>query len=155
MGDTSREDEAWRAIVENYGDRPTLEDPEPGSQEPSPGPDEDEPRSHESLRALFADDRLLPSADAEEWESDLARSDEERFVPPPPPPVPRAPRDRTAAWLGVIAAPAVLLVLLVLPVRVPQILVLGLVAAFVGGFVYLVVQMPREPRDPGDDGARL
>ena len=31
----------------------------------------------------------------------------------------------------------------------------ALVAWFVGGFTYLVLQMPRGPRDPEDDGARL
>ena len=30
-----------------------------------------------------------------------------------------------------------------------------MVAWFVGGFVYLVHQMPREPRDPWDDGSRV
>ena len=30
-----------------------------------------------------------------------------------------------------------------------------LVVAFVGGFLYLVTRMPRGPRDPADDGARL
>ena len=30
-----------------------------------------------------------------------------------------------------------------------------LVGGFVGGFVYLVTRMPRGPRDPADDGARL
>jgi len=31
----------------------------------------------------------------------------------------------------------------------------GLVAWFVGGFVYLVLHMDRGPRDPWDDGARV
>jgi hypothetical protein len=30
-----------------------------------------------------------------------------------------------------------------------------LVVGFVGGFIYLVLQMPREPRDPWDDGAQI
>ena len=31
----------------------------------------------------------------------------------------------------------------------------ALIAWFVGGFTYLVLLMPRGPRDPDDDGARL
>ena len=31
----------------------------------------------------------------------------------------------------------------------------ALVAWFVGGFLYLVREMPRAPRDPWDDGSRI
>jgi hypothetical protein len=37
----------------------------------------------------------------------------------------------------------------------PGAVTLGLVAAFCVGFCYLVLQMPREPRDPFDDGAQV
>lgn len=133
------EDEAWRAIVENYGDRPDLEpgpeagpDPEPlaAATSPAPQPSWDDP---------------YPDAD---WTSD-------RFVPPTPPPVPTTTKDRYAAWLGVFGSPAVLLVCLVLSIDLPPLLAYALVASFVGGFLYLVLQMPRGPRDPGDDGARV
>ena len=49
----------------------------------------------------------------------------------------------------------VLLVSLILGFDLPQLLAYALVAAFVGGFLYLVVTMTREPRDPDDDGAVL
>ena len=80
---------------------------------------------------------------------------EERFVPPPPPPLPRVPKDRLAAWLGVFVSPVLLLVATVLRIPLPAIVAWLLVAAFLGGFGYLVAQMPRGPRDPFDDGARL
>ncbi len=76
-------------------------------------------------------------------------------MPPPPPPIPTPPRDRLVAWLGIFGSPAILLVCLVLGIVIPQLIAYVLVAGFVGGFVYLVVKMPREPRDPGDDGAVL
>ncbi|MCR6031917.1 hypothetical protein GGQ22_10715 [Nocardioides sp. zg-579] len=146
------EDDAWRSIVENYGDRPTLdEDPPPtlatpvdtGPVEgPDAGPvDAGPPTYHVDL--------------PEEPESDLGRADEERFVPPPPPPLPRPRGVRAAAWAGVFGAPAVLLLCLVLAVDLPQFVGYLLVGAFVGGFLYLVLQMPRGPRDPWDDGAQL
>jgi hypothetical protein len=124
------EDEAWRAIVENYGERPTV-DPDDPPEGIDDAPAYDVPRA--------------PSPEPEE----------ERFVPPPPPPVPRSTPDRLAAWCGLFGAPLVLLVALVLGVSLPVWLGYVLVAWFVGGFLYLVVQMPSGPRDPGDDGARL
>lgn len=121
------EDDAWRSIVENYGDRAEID------------PDEmPEPQRE-----------LPPARDEEE-----AR-DEERYVPPPPPPIPHLAPDRYAAWGGVLGAPALLVVALLVGIHIPAWLGYLLVAAFVGGFIYLVIRMPREPRDPGDDGARL
>jgi hypothetical protein len=49
----------------------------------------------------------------------------------------------------------VLLVALIFSISLPPLLGYGLVAAFVGGFGYLVYTMPREPRDPWDDGAQV
>jgi hypothetical protein len=128
------EDEAWRAIVENFGDRADL-DPEPP---PEPPAVREEPVTTES-----GWDDPYPDAD---WSSD-------RFVPPPPPPIPRTTPDRMAAWAGLFGAPAILLVCLVLGVDLPPLLAYLLVSAFVGGFLYLVLLMPRGPRDPDDDGA--
>lgn len=132
------DDDAWRAIVENYGERPRIDDdPPPAVQRPVPP-------AYDETAGVEDDDA-----------SDLGRADDERFVPPPPPPLPRPRGLRAAAWAGVLAAPAVLLVFTVLGVDLPDLLVQGLVAWFVGGFVYLVWTMPRGPRDPWDDGAKL
>jgi Flp pilus assembly protein protease CpaA len=49
----------------------------------------------------------------------------------------------------------VLLTALVLGIGLPSLVGYALVASFIGGFVYLVVQMPRGPHDPFDDGARI
>jgi hypothetical protein len=126
----SNEDEAWRAIVENYGDRAELDPDE--APVPEPAPD------------AFAD----PA-------EPTAAHDDDRFVPPPPPPLPHVPRDRLLAWSGLFGAPTVLLTALVLGIRLPSLVGYLLIAAFIGGFVYLVVQMPRGPHDPYDDGARI
>ena len=126
------EDEAWRSIVENYGDRVELE-----PDEPRDAPEE------------------VPDAGPEDDESAWVAEDEERYVPPPPPPLPHLTPDRFAAWTGVFGSPSFLLVALLVGFHIPAWLGYLLVAGFVGGFVYLVIQMPREPRDPGDDGARV
>ncbi|MCW2852629.1 MAG: hypothetical protein JWM84_2293 [Nocardioides sp.] len=131
------DDEAWRAIVENFGDRADL-DPEPPAAEPvADAPVEPAPAGPTAW------DEAYPDAD---WTTD-------RFVPPPPPPLPTTSPDRMVAWVGLFGAPAILLACLVLGVDLPGLLAYLLVAAFVGGFLYLVVQMPRGPRDPDDDGA--
>lgn len=133
---TSRDDEAWQAIVDNYGERPQL-GPEPAPEPPAP-----EPAQPSEVGGW---DDAYPDSD---WSED-------RFVPPPPPPLPSTTRDRLFAWLGIFGSPTVLLVCLVFGIALPRILAYALVAAFVGGFLYLVWKMPRGPRDPNDDGAVL
>ena len=133
------EDEAWRQIVANYGDAPSVEEaPHP---EPEPDP------------------TLIPppavAGEPARADTPFRWEDEGRFVPPPPPPLPRPEPRRALAWLGLFGAPTVLLVALVLGVYLPGWLSLVLVGGFVGGFLYLVSTMPSGPRDPGDDGARL
>ena len=132
------EDEAWRQIVANYGDAPSVEDvPRDRAQEA-----EAEPRTE-------------PAAEAEPAPASFPWEDEGRFVPPPPPPIPRPEPRRALAWSGLFGAPLVLLVALVFGIYLPGWLSLILVGGFVGGFLYLVSTMPTEPRDPGDDGSRI
>lgn len=144
---SERDDETWRAIVDNYGDRPAL-DPE---LEPAADDADDAPPARNEPRAFDIPPELRT------WHEESVDSDwtTDRFVPPPPPPIPTPPRDRLVAWLGIFGSPAILLVCLVLGIVIPQLIAYVLVAGFVGGFVYLVAKMPREPRDPGDDGAVL
>lgn len=141
------DDEAWRAIVDNYGDRVELEDPAP-APEASP-----EPLDHEPDESA---DTLSPTLDSG-WDEDAVDADHtsDRFVPPPAPPLPRTTPDRYVAWAGVFGSPVLLLLSVVLGFDLPELVAYLLVIGFVGGFLYLVFQMPREPRDPNDDGARL
>jgi hypothetical protein len=131
------EDAAWKDIVDNYGDRPHL--------------DPDERAEHE--RAAEPEAADLGAEEPRE----LARTEpaDERFVPPPPPPLPRVAPDRLVAWAGVFLSPLILLVATVLRLPLPTVISWLLIVAFLGGFGYLVHQMPRGPRDPFDDGARL
>jgi len=135
------EDEAWRSIVEHYGDRADV-DPEGSGPLAFPDPDDD----LDDLDGPAPEPLVDTTRDV--WEA-------ERFVPPPPPPLPKVPRDRLVAWTGVFGSPTVLLVCLVVGIHLPALVGYALIGGFVGGFLYLVVQMPRGPRDPFDDGARL
>jgi hypothetical protein len=124
------DDTAWREIVANYGDRVLGPDEQAAPAVPAPA----EPEGHPEL---------------------VEQAQEERFVPPLPPPLPRVSKDRLAAWLGVLGSPVLLLVATVFRIPLPTVVPWLLVAAFLGGFGYLVAQMPRGPRDPFDDGAVL
>ena len=131
------EDDAWRSIVDNYGERPTLDD-EPGGQ-----------ARDEEARAPVADPAPSPAG---VWDDEP----EERFVPPLPPRAPRLPLPQRLAWLAVLGSPGLLVVALLVSYDLPELVGYALVAGFVGGFGYLVWTMQRaEQRDPWDDGAQI
>ena len=136
------EDDAWRSIVEHYGDRFPIDPDESPLAEPAAEPSE-----------VAAAEPLLD--DVEPPDVAPGDEDEDRFVPPPPPPLPRVAPDRLVAWLGIFGGPVVLLAAVMFGVHLPGWLGYLLAGGFVGGFVYLVTRMPRDPRDPADDGARL
>lgn len=137
------EDEAWREIVDNYGEAPTWEGDAPAeAAEPEPEPERLTPIPR-------------PPDDPDAWHPELEAEVEERFVPPNPPPVPLAEPRRLVAWAGLFLAPMILLVAVVFGQTLPSLVSTGLVCWFIGGFLYLVATMDDGPRDPGDDGARL
>jgi hypothetical protein len=133
------EELAWRDIVDQYGARPDAEQlndltaplvqPEP---QPMPQP------------------MPMPESYRDPFRLDL---DDETFTPPPLPPPPVITPERRVAWVGLVASPALLVLLSVLDYSLPGILSAGLVVAFVASFGYLVATMA--PRDPDDDGARV
>lgn len=143
------DDDVWRAIIDNYGDRADLEDQagsatDAAAQSTEPTP-EDLPGTGQ------------PPAEQPAWADAFPDSgwEEDRFVPPPPPPLPTTTTDRMVAWVGIFGSPAVLLLSLILDFRLPELINYVLVLGFVGGFLYLVIKMNREPRDPNDNGAVL
>lgn len=146
--DQTADELAWQAIVDNFGERVELD--EPPVEEP-PAPAETGP-----FGGRFADATGLASpAGPEELGPVLDDDETEGYTPPEPPPLPRLAPDRAVAWAGVFGSPLVLLLALLLSISIPTWLGYLLVCGFVGGFVYLVVKMPREPRDPWDDGAQV
>jgi hypothetical protein len=149
------DEDAWRAIVDNYGERVELEEDSAADADPGETPGTESNSS--GLARLF---RPLPEPLPESQpEAAYAETDDELddgFVPPEPPPLPRLPPDRFLAWSGLFGSPTVLLVCVILDFHLMPWLAYLLVASFIGGFVYLVVTMPHsDDADPWDDGARL
>ena len=147
------EDLLWRSIVDNYGDRVTLD---PTSDEPTGEPPKEsteEPTATQVPAAPSQPDEQ--PAEARDW-LDAYDDPEDHFVPPEPERVPTPEPRRLIAWAGVFGVPVAVLVLVVLQVSLPPWASMLCLAWFVGGFGYLVATMRREPPDSDwDDGARL
>jgi hypothetical protein len=145
------DEDAWRDIVDNYGERIELDDDSSGEAAAEPEDNKGyDAAASAGLQRLF---RPLPEPqiDTDDLEDEL-----DEFVPPTPPPLPKLSPDRFLAWVGLFGSPTILLICLVLDIHLAPWLGYLLVASFIGGFAYLVVKMPRSTDiDPWDDGARL
>ncbi len=77
----------------------------------------------------------------------------------PPPRQKRPPsKARTASWIAVLGAPALLVLATVVRILLPRPIVLAFALTFVAGLIYLIAQLPeRGPGHPDspDDGAVL
>ena len=151
---TAQQDEEaiWAEIVAGFDAEPVEgESPWPDEENLSEG-DEDTDAQDSSARLPTA--RVIkyaqpePEADEEELEPD----DEGHYVPPPPPPLPSGDPVTRGAWVALVGGPLYLLLTVILGWDVPGWAAFLAVAAFIGGFVALVLRMGDEPRDP-DDGA--
>lgn len=127
---------AWRAIVDNFGDRADLDEPTAAPPPPRVVPD---PAPEPDPGAVHA----------------AAYDEAARFVPPPPPPLPRPEPRRAVAWAGLFGVPVLVLLMMIFSVDLPPLLDYLLIAWFVGGFGYLVATMSQTPREPWDDGSRI
>jgi hypothetical protein len=88
-------------------------------------------------------------ADVPEEPAPSASLEEEHFVPPPPPPVPHGDALSRFAWFGVLGAPVIGFICVLLGWTLEGWQALLLAGAFVGGFTTLVIRMGN--RDVDDD----
>ncbi|GAA3149132.1 hypothetical protein GCM10010466_45100 [Planomonospora alba] len=154
MTPQSDEDEVWRQIVASFNDtaeRDPADQPWPDSENLPAGP----PRrvaedAGEEALPQPADDG--PGTAGDEPRDD---DDEGHYVPPPPPPLPKTDAATKVAWAALFGGPAYLLVTAAAGWELRGWALFTAVAAFIGGFVALVVRMGDGP--PGgsgwDDGA--
>ncbi len=171
------EDAAWRLIVENYGERPQVgggatdlgpaspvesapptEPLRPDERERSPRPDEDRNLFDRAYLDALESGYRGPQDEAGDRAGlrpeEAGRSDDhDHFVPPEPPPVPKGTPARRLAWVGLFAPPLLMILAVVFDWALPTWLSMLLVAGFVGGFVFLVMTMPRDGGDGWGDGA--
>ncbi|XVQ13657.1 hypothetical protein ACQP1W_14295 [Spirillospora sp. CA-255316] len=146
------EDAIWAEIVAGYdavpeGDQVPWPDEENLDEPPAEPPREGDDRTGRLPRA-----RVIKAADLSKAPAGDDEDDEGHYVPPPPPPLPSADPLTKGAWIALVGGPLYLLVTVILDWEVPGYAAFLAVAAFIGGFVTLVLRMGDEPRDP-DDGA--
>ncbi len=149
-GSEHDEDEIWRDIVSRF-DIP-AEDVDDAEGPPWPAEENLDTQSL-GIRVIKPAD---PHAVAGESEAPAAADgDGEHYVPPPPPPLPTLDPVAKGAWLALFGGPSYLLLTTVFGWTIPVWAAFGAVAAFVGGFITLVVRMSDDGRgDSGpDDGA--
>ncbi len=79
--------------------------------------------------------------------------EEEGYEPPEPPPLPRMDLVTRLAWIGALGGPTLLFAGVLLPGVVSSTAVTLGIAAFIAGFLTLVLRHPNEPEDGWDDGS--
>jgi hypothetical protein len=90
-------------------------------------------------------------------DTDQGDDADEHYVPPPPPPLPHLDSVAKGAWTALFGGPAYLLLATLLGWTVPGWAALAAIAAFVTGFVLIVLRLGDGPsRGSGpDNGAVL
>jgi hypothetical protein len=177
-GEVSGDEAAWRDLIARFDVQPDTEEAEhpwpsvedlPGASPSAPGTAEQSPGENTDplITSDYADLASEPHPPADgirvirytTGPRNYSPPDEEdeRYVPVPLPPPAKLDPIAKAAWVAVIAGPAYLLVAtLFLNLTVSPTAAFIAVAAFVGGFVTLVVKLGgRSSRDDDDDGAVL
>ncbi|MFI6295464.1 hypothetical protein ACIBEJ_27990 [Nonomuraea sp. NPDC050790] len=155
MTPQSDEDEVWRQIVASFNEtaeRDSADQPWPDSENV---PEEPTRRVVRPPEFREVDTDLAEP----EGESEPEREEEEEghYVPPPPPPLPKLDLPTKLAWVALFGGPAYLLLAAMAEWEMEGWALFTAVAAFIGGFVALVVRMgDGPPNDSGwDDGAVL
>ncbi|ACY98587.1 MULTISPECIES: hypothetical protein [Thermomonospora] len=143
-----RDEEAiWAEIVASFDAAPA------DGQTPWPEQENlDEPADEGADRTGRLPTARVIKFPAAEEAAERAADDDDHYIPPPPPPLPSTDPITKAAWISLVGGPLYLLVTVMLGWDVPGWAAFLAVAAFIGGFVTLVLRMGDDPRD-SDDGA--
>jgi hypothetical protein len=95
----------------------------------------------------------MPVSPAPAAAPEPVEEEEEGYTPPEPPPLPRMDVVTRLAWIGALGGPLLLFAGVLLPSVVSSTAVTVGIAAFIGGFLTLVLRHPNEPEDGWDDGS--
>ena len=158
MSERTPDDAEWERIVaslrgpdtEGRSDWPDVEAAQDDSGE-TPGED-----TRDTGVGKPDEPVIIWRGSTEDIDAEIERAvPDEHFVPPDPPPLPRADAITWAAWVGALGAPLLLLLMTAFGVS-SGFVILGAVAAFLGGVAILVSRMRshHDPYDP-DDGAMV
>jgi hypothetical protein len=150
------EEETWRDLVARLDPSLQTDDEAPQADAPWPAEEDLDVRSFGARVVKPADPDAVTAEpgrglSAEPAVAALPESDE-HYIPPPPPPLPHLDPVTKGAWLALLGGPAYLLVATMAGWTLPAWAAFCGIAAFIGGFVVLVVRMNDEDRDD-DDGA--
>ncbi len=155
MTPQSDEDEVWRQIVASFNDTAERDSAD------QPWPDSENVPAEPTRRVVKPSEELEEDLDEpEDKNNDEGEDGEEEghYVPPPPPPLPKLDLATKVAWVALFGGPAYLLIAAMANWHMEGWALFTAVAAFIGGFVALVVRMGDGPpsNDSGwDDGAVL
>lgn len=144
------EDAIWQEIIADFDRAPGDDTPWPDRENVEP----DATDTPDESRIRIVRPAEPPRAQPDLGDDELDDEDE-HFVPPPPPPLPRADAGTKFAWVALFGGPGYLLLAAAMQWEVPGWAAFLAVAAFVGGFVALVMRM-NDGRGNGsgpDDGA--
>jgi hypothetical protein len=162
-GEVSGDEAAWRDLIARFDVQedlgkaghpwPSVEDL-PGTSLATPANTDQGPAdSTDPVTTADHADRVIHTADPRNYSP--PEEEDERYVPEPLPPPAKLDSIAKAAWVAVIGGPAYLLIAgLFLNLTVSPVAAFTAVAAFIGGFVTLIVKAgDRSRRDDDDDGA--
>jgi hypothetical protein len=163
-GEVSGEEAAWRDLIARFdtpGDQ-SVATPWPASEDlPNPDQPTANPASSATDSSAADGDGAAERARIIRYAADPRsysppEEQDEPYVPAPLPLPARLDALSKAAWAALICGPGYLLIGTMLGWTISGTEALVAVAAFVAGFVVLVIRMgDRPPRDDNDDGAVL
>lgn len=146
------EDAIFAEIVAGFGEIPKDV---PWPDQENLGPKDDD---GQDVSGALPTARVVYSSEASREEEfpppgEELDEDEGHYEPPPPPPLPTGDPATRLAWLCLVGGPLYILATVIFRWQAPGWAAFMAVAAFIGGFVTLVLRMGDEPRDGDDDGA--
>jgi hypothetical protein len=169
-GEVSGEEAAWRDLVARFEtpggtdvadapwpEREGLPTAETAAAELPSGSGEPADHADQAADAGAPADRtrvIRPASDPRSWTA--AEEEDEPYVPTPLPPPARMDSVTKGAWVALICGPGYLLLGTLAGWTISGTEAVVAIAAFIAGFIVLVMKMgDRPPRDDDDDGAVL